>query len=75
MMMHMPSSLDFDDMHEEIDLFVESGDLNDLEKLRNKYNIPIMHWVESEEDLELAKQMYERFVDKEGYQGGCHGWK
>ena len=61
------------DMHEEMDEILESGSYEQLEQLRDEYNMPIMHWVESEEEFNLARQMHERYGDiyTMGY-GGCH---
>ncbi|MBS3172430.1 hypothetical protein J4438_02535 [Candidatus Woesearchaeota archaeon] len=60
------------EMHGEVQTVLESGSFEDLVNLREEYNRPIMHWVQSEEDFELAKQNYQEkgFVNGKGY-GNC----
>ena len=57
-------SYDFD-MHDEVEDVLESGSYSDLEELREEYNLPMMHWIESEKDFEQAKSEPR----------GCHGWR
>lgn len=52
------------DLHTEVSNVFVNGTYTDLVNLREKYNMPIMRWVDSEEDFKLAKQ---EFVLKEEY--------
>ena len=62
-------------MHEELDDIFESGDYSFLEHLRDKYVMPMMGWIENENDFELAKQMHEQFEENhEDIIRGCHSW-
>ena len=74
-MKSMMDGVDHQRMHEDMEEVFESGDIGLLEDLRDKYNMPVMRWVESNEDLELAKDMHQRFADKKAYGAGsgCHG--
>ena len=58
-------------MHEEVQNVLETGTYEDLVALREEYNMPMMHWVQNEEDFELAKQNYQEngFAGKTGC--GC----
>ncbi len=79
MMNHMMMGMtgDMDKMHEQMENVLESGDFKSLEELRDKWNMPIMHWVENEKDMQLTKQMHDRFegtgLAGKGLGMGCHG--
>jgi len=60
---HGVSRYDFG-MHEDVEQIVESGSFSDLEELRDECGMPIMHWVDSDEDFERLKESDYR---------GCHG--
>lgn len=49
--------MDFDEMETVWKVF-ESGTYEDLESLREEYNMPIMYWVQSEEDFQDFKEEY-----------------
>jgi len=61
---------EYDNMHEDMENVLESGSYEDLVQLREEYDMPMMYWVENEEDFQLAQQMHERF-DKEEYSMPC----
>ncbi len=61
------------DIHEEMEEVMESGSYQDLVELREEYNMPMMYWVDSEEEFLQAQQIHEEF-EEEGYRGGCH-WR
>ena len=70
MMGHMMMG-NMDEMHEQMGDVLESGDFQSLEELRDKWNMPIIHWVENEDDMQLAREMH---AQEEGNFGtGCHG--
>ena len=62
-------------MHDVIDEIIEYGSYEDLESLREEYGMPIMHWIEDEEDFELAQKLRERAARRHrntmGF-FGCH---
>ena len=58
-----------EDMHEEMEQVLESGAFEDLQQLREEYNMPIMHWVDDEQEFEQASQLHE----ENGFWGGCMG--
>ena len=60
------------DMHQDMEKVLESGTYDDLVQLREEYNMPMMYWVNSQEDFELAQQMHEEFEDS-AFNGGCPG--
>ena len=67
------------EMHSEIDQVFETGTFNDLEALREEYQMPFMFWIDSEEDFELAQQQHEKYEGNDfGMMGSrgmpCHGW-
>ena len=53
-----------EDLHSEVSEVFLNGTYSDLVNLREKYNMPVMRWVDSEEDFKLAKQ---EFALKEEY--------
>ena len=48
----------------------DTGSFKDLEALRDKYQMPMMPWIDSEEDFKAAKQYFN--VENE-YQGKWRG--
>jgi hypothetical protein len=51
----------------EIEEIFETGTYSDLEALREEYNMPMMPWIDSEEEFESEK------IRNEGREGwGCH---
>lgn len=65
----------------EIEQVLESGSYSELEEMRQRYQVPIMQWVESEEDFKVARQMHKWFWGEPGYglnvysNMPCHGWR
>ena len=53
-----------DDLHSEVSEVFVNGTYIDLVNLREKYNMPVMRWVDGDEDFKLAKQ---EFALKEEY--------
>lgn len=62
-------------MHDEIDEIFNTGNFEELENLREEYNMPFLHWVDDQEDFERVKELYEGH-EESSYRklGGCHGW-
>lgn len=61
------------DMHDAVDRIMEQGNYQDFDNLREKYRMPMMHWVGSEEHFELAKQIHSSFDDEDGF--GMMGYR
>jgi len=62
-------------MHDKVEEVLESGTFEDLEELREEYDMPIMHWIDDEEDFEIAKEYHEESEQTPRRRfGGCHSW-
>jgi hypothetical protein len=60
-------------MHDEVEEVLESGTFKDLEKLREEYGMPILHWIYDAEDFEIAQQFHEESESSPNRRfGGCH---
>lgn len=61
-------------MHDEVEEIIETGTYEDLEELREEYDMPIIHWIDSEEDFVEAQEWHEDMGGRSMKRNGCHGW-
>ncbi len=69
----MMGNFDFmNDMHEDMEEILESGNYSELETLREKYNLPMAYWIQNQEDLDQIQDIHnENEGNYQGFGGGC----
>lgn len=62
-------------MHNNVEKVLDSGTYEDLQVLREEYSMPVMYWIENEQDFEQAQAYHEQLEQTPNVRlGGCHGW-